>query len=174
VFERDGVADGARVSEWKNVAQICYHGFLETVDKTANGYDIVNDCTYAKKAGTQAVLGGNNRHVEALKQDNPHHQPLYKKNVLNGHGSAQLRARAALSCRGPRSRDPVGAVCRVWRACDASLCWQAWCGSAATTSTASTDNFSRCTRDARTTSARQRLPPRALLTSRAEKTGQTV
>ena len=100
VFERDGVADGARVAEWKNVAQICYHGFLETADKTANGYDIVNDCTYAKKAGTQAVLGGNNRHVEALKQDNPHHQPLYKKNVLNGHGSAQLRARAALSCRG--------------------------------------------------------------------------
>ena len=78
------------------MAQICYHGFLETADKTANGYDIVNDCTYAKKEGTQTVLGGNNRHVEALKQDNPHHQPLYKKNVLNGHGSAQLRARAAL------------------------------------------------------------------------------
>ncbi len=127
MFERDGVADGTRVAEWKNVAQICYHGFLETADKTANGYDIANDCTYAKKAGTQAVLGGNNRHVEALKQDNPHHQPLYKKNVLNGHGMcAQGRAPCCPLCvvRGsscalarrfrvvgrPRSRDSVGAA----------------------------------------------------------------
>jgi len=108
VFERDGVADGSRVAEWKNVAQICYQGFLETVDKTANGADLLNDCTYAKKAGSQAVAGGNTRHVEALKQDNPHHQPLYKKNVLNGHGArgppaAARRVHRAWLARGSRA-----------------------------------------------------------------------
>jgi hypothetical protein len=133
VFERDGVADGARVAEWKNVAQICYQGFLETADRTANGYDIVNDCTYAKKEGTQTVLGGNNRHVEALKQDNPHHQPLYKKNVLNGHGKRKAAPPAArcASCEAQAARSrgafvswgaraPVprgGCVPRVTRRC---------------------------------------------------------
>ena len=124
MFERDGVADGSRVAEWKNVAQICYQGFLETVgeyvEKTANSdllndctyvfygerrYCIANDCTYAKKTGTQAVAGGNTRHVEALKQDNPHHQPLYKKNVLNGHGAraAARRVHRAWLARGSRA-----------------------------------------------------------------------
>jgi len=68
------------------VANICYQGFRQTVAETAGGYDLANDCTYAKKANTQAVEFGNNKHVEALKQDDPVHQPIYKKGVLNGHG----------------------------------------------------------------------------------------
>jgi len=90
VFERDGVADGAKVPEWKNVAQICYQGFRNTVAETADANDAANDCTYAKKGNTQAVAGGNTRHVEALKQENVHHQPIYKKNALNGHGEKTL------------------------------------------------------------------------------------
>lgn len=87
-FERDGVADGAKVKEWRNVANICYQGFRQTVAESADAYDVANDCTYAKKANTQAVEFGNNKHVEALKQDDPVHQPIYKKSVLNGHGNA--------------------------------------------------------------------------------------
>ena len=62
-------------------------GFLNTVAKTAgNTVDVANQCTYAKKSNSQAVAGGNRKHVEVLKQDHPNHQPIYKKNVLNGHG----------------------------------------------------------------------------------------
>jgi hypothetical protein len=71
------------------VANICYQGFHTTVAKTADAYDLLNQCTYHKKANSQAVAGGNNKHVEALKQDNAIHQPIYKKNVVNGHGERQ-------------------------------------------------------------------------------------
>ena len=80
------MADGAKVSEWKSVANICYEGFKLTQTPTADALDIANDCTSAKKSNSQTVVGGNNKHVESLKQDNPHHQPIYKKNVANGHG----------------------------------------------------------------------------------------
>ena len=91
VFEQDGMADGAKVSEWKNAANICYEGFTLTQTPTANALDVANDCTSAKKSNSQAVAGGNNKHVEVLKQDNVHHQPIYKKNVLNGHGVVRFR-----------------------------------------------------------------------------------
>jgi len=80
------VADGAKVKEWRNVANICYQGFTQVAAETGGGYDIDNDCTYAKKSNTQAVPFGNNKHVEALSQGNENFQPIYKKNVLNGHG----------------------------------------------------------------------------------------
>jgi hypothetical protein len=85
-FEQDGTADGDKVSEWKNVANICYQGFQTTAAKTSNGVDIANQCTYAKKSNSQTVALGNRKHVEALRQLNPKHQPIYKKGVINGHG----------------------------------------------------------------------------------------
>lgn len=85
-FERDGVADGSKVKEWRNVANICYQGFTQVAPETADGYDVANDCTYAKKSNTQTVPFGNNKHVEALGQIEVKRQPIYKKNVLNGHG----------------------------------------------------------------------------------------
>ncbi len=85
-FEQDGTADGDKVSEWKNVANICYQGFQTTAAKTSGGVDVANQCTYAKKSNSQAVPLGNRKHVEALRQFNPKHQPIYKKGVVNGHG----------------------------------------------------------------------------------------
>ena len=99
-FERDNVADGTKVSEWRNVANICYQGFQSTAAETSGGYDVANDCTYAKKSNSQAVPFGNTKHVEALKQDNPHHQPIYKKNVLNGHGVVRFRRHNKLGSDG--------------------------------------------------------------------------
>ena len=62
-------------------------GFLNTVAKTAgNTVDVANQCTYAKKSNSQPVALGNRKHVEALRQFNPKHQPIYKKGVVNGHG----------------------------------------------------------------------------------------
>jgi len=90
-FERDGVADGSKVKEWRNVANICYQGFTQVAPETADGYDVANDCTYAKKSNTQTVPFGNNKHVEALGQTVVERQPIYKKNVLNGHGVVRFR-----------------------------------------------------------------------------------
>jgi hypothetical protein len=88
---------------------------------------------FAPASSPQTVLGGNNRHVEALKQDNPHHQPLYKKNVLNGHGKRKAappaarcasceaqaaRSRGAFVSWGARAPVPrAGCVPRVTRRC---------------------------------------------------------
>ena len=43
VFTRDGIADGTRVSEWINVANICYNGHPST------------SCTLPKKSNKQVV-----------------------------------------------------------------------------------------------------------------------
>ena len=98
VFERDNVADGQRVAEWKNVANICYQGFASTAAETTDNFDVANQCTYAKKSNAQAVAGGNNKHVEILKQDVAHHQPIYKKNVLNGHGACEKISHCVCVC----------------------------------------------------------------------------
>lgn len=136
------MADGAKVSEWKNAANICYEGFTLTQTPTANALDVANDCTSAKKSNSQAVAGGNNKHVEVLKQDNVHHQPIYKKNVLNGHGEAcacPCSARAAL--QGPLQAHVANNLTLRF----GSWGVQASCASGAPISTASTGSFSKCT-----------------------------
>ena len=45
VFTRDGVADGTRVSEWINVANICYNGHADSTS-----------CTQLKKSNKQVRL----------------------------------------------------------------------------------------------------------------------
>jgi len=93
------------------VANICYEGFTLTQAPTSNDLDVANDCTSAKKSNSQAVAGGNNKHVEVLKQDNVHHQPIYKKNVLNGQGKA--RASMKRGCR--LAGAAAGAGRAMWR-----------------------------------------------------------
>ncbi|KAJ1480989.1 hypothetical protein T484DRAFT_1808998, partial [Baffinella frigidus] len=71
-FERDSVADGAEVSEWKNVANICHDGHPAA------------SCTAEKKR--QANAFSNNQHVEKLVQADTRWKPVYKRGLLNGHG----------------------------------------------------------------------------------------
>jgi len=104
------VADGAKVKEWRNVANICYQGFTQVAAETGGGYDTANDCTYAKKSNTQAVPFGNNKHVEALSQGDETFQPIYKKNVLNGHGSHAHPRCVAPCCAGSACCGPLQCV----------------------------------------------------------------
>lgn len=81
VFERDSLGDGAKVEEWKSVANICHdkHSLRATL------------CAGAKQAGTQAIAGGNNMYVAALKQSTVAYQPIYKKKIANGHGVVRFQ-----------------------------------------------------------------------------------
>eukprot|EP00286_Rhodomonas_abbreviata_P001437 CAMPEP_0181288776 /NCGR_PEP_ID=MMETSP1101-20121128/524_1 /TAXON_ID=46948 /ORGANISM="Rhodomonas abbreviata, Strain Caron Lab Isolate" /LENGTH=896 /DNA_ID=CAMNT_0023392943 /DNA_START=287 /DNA_END=2977 /DNA_ORIENTATION=+ len=68
VFEEDNTADGAAVSTWRNVANICYKGHTSS------------ECTTSMKES------GDNMAVEALVQSTTNRQPVFKTNTLNGRG----------------------------------------------------------------------------------------
>ena len=72
-FERDSMADGADVSEWKNVANICHQGHADTTS-----------CTAEKRRQENAY--SNNLYVESLVQPTTGLKPVYKRGILNGHG----------------------------------------------------------------------------------------
>jgi len=69
VFLRDKVASGSSVSEWQNVANICYNGMPST-----------SSCSQQK------ILVGANEANEKLVQNVSMWQPTYQANVLNGWG----------------------------------------------------------------------------------------
>jgi len=80
-FERDGMADGASVTEWPNVANICHDKHVERVGGGAN--DI---CVTAKVQNTQTIAKGNTVNVAKLGQNDATKRPIYKKKIANGHG----------------------------------------------------------------------------------------
>eukprot|EP00284_Hemiselmis_tepida_P019042 CAMPEP_0174917174 /NCGR_PEP_ID=MMETSP1355-20121228/2297_1 /TAXON_ID=464990 /ORGANISM="Hemiselmis tepida, Strain CCMP443" /LENGTH=1565 /DNA_ID=CAMNT_0016162241 /DNA_START=78 /DNA_END=4771 /DNA_ORIENTATION=+ len=95
-FERDGVADGAYVSEWPNVANICHDKHVETVTGAAN--DI---CVTAKVQNSQAVSGGNTVNVARMGQNDATKRPIYKKKIANGHGVVRFTRSAVDGTAGP-------------------------------------------------------------------------
>uniref|UniRef100_A0A6U4UG80 IPT/TIG domain-containing protein n=1 Tax=Hemiselmis andersenii TaxID=464988 RepID=A0A6U4UG80_HEMAN len=95
-FERDGVADGASISEWPNVANICHDKHVERVGGGAN--DI---CVAAKIQNSQTVSGGNTVNVARMGQNDATKRPIYKKKIANGHGVVRFTRTAVDGTAGP-------------------------------------------------------------------------